>query len=59
MAEHALDAVAIPVAAKVASNRLTTIGFGFDDGDRHQGIDSAIIGCWRSMDYFDFSISVH
>ena len=77
MAEHALDAVAIPVAAEIAGDRLTAIGLGRDDrqdalhqqvfangvtiialvgeqdlglgnGDRHQGIDGAIVGCLAS-----------
>lgn len=73
MAEHALDAVAVTIAAEVAVNGFAAIGLGRDDrqdavhqqifadsitvialvgqqrlglgdGDRHQGIDSAIVG---------------
>lgn len=29
--EHSLDAIAIPIAAKVTGNDLTAIGFGWDD----------------------------
>lgn len=59
MAEHALDALVVPVAAKVPSHGFAATGFGRDDRQealvgeqspglggryRHQGIDSAMIG---------------